>query len=662
MTPMPKRRTPQKLLQSLERQRKKEHPPKGYLKIFLGFAAGVGKTFKMLEKAQLLKRNGHEVVIGIVETHGRKETEALTQDLEVIPLRQTAYEGFTMRELDLDAVLRRKPGYVLVDELAHTNVPGSRHEKRFQDIGEILKAGINVYTTLNIQHVEGLHDIVKQITGVDVQETVPDRVLEEAEEIEVVDLPPDDLLVRLKQGKVYIPERAKEAELHFFTQGNLLALRELALRSASQHASDEMHDYLEEHEITGPWDASSRILVCIDTAPASAKLLRIGHRLAKSLNAEWFAVHVDLPPSVRDGVEAKLKLEQNLELARELGATVVRVAGMSIADEVATVAKDRNISLIIVGHSKRPLIARLLGASVVTKIIRKSSPAQVLVTDDAGPDVTSVIPRGRVIRDVAFSPRSILACIVGLAVTSGLCVLLRPFLNTLDLAMIFLLYVAGSAIITDMWTGIAFAALAVTAFDLFVIPPYFSFSAADIQYIPGFAVMFLVGVTINVLAERVQLQAQASREREAFMSHLADFSQTLLKAHTFAEVLGSATRSIGELFDCDAVFLLPDSEGRLQPVYTGNDAAFDEKEKGVAAWVFHNKQPAGFETHTLSASRWHHVPLVVGGESLGVLAIAPHGSRSFGKERQRLLHAYVNVISLAILNSPVMPLADFLPQ
>ncbi len=637
-------------------------PGRGRLKIFLGYAAGVGKTYRMLSKAALLREGGSDIVIGVVETHGRAETEMLLSEMEMIPRRTVHHQGLTVGELDLDAVLRRSPAYVLVDELAHTNAPGSRHEKRWQDVEEILAAGIHVYTTFNIQHTEGLHDIVRQITGIDVRETVPDRVVEKADEIELVDLPPAELLERLRQGKVYIPERAREATLHFFTEGNLLALRELALRSASQHVSADVHAYLEENAIDGPWDASARIAVCVGDGPRAERLLRVGHRLARSLNAVWFAVHVDLPSALEQGMEEKLRLEKNLELASELGATVVRLSGRRIADEVASFARAKNVSLIIVGSSRQSVFRRLRKGSPASQIIRRGSPAQVLVTggfdraDEAMPRSPLPAPRA------TLEPYPIATSVLGLIATVFLCNALRPYLSTFNLAMVYLLFVAGSAIVTNMWTGIVFAAVSVVAFDFFTIPPYYSFSVNDLQYVPGLAVMFLVGVAINVLAETVHRQARASKEREAFMAQLSDFNGTLLRAHTFAEVLGAAMRSISELFDCDAVFLLPDNARQLQPVSTGGDRAFDEHEKGVAAWVFHNRQPAGFQTNTLAASRWHHVPLVVGGKSLGVLAILPHVRAQFGKDRQRLLHAYVSVISLALLNSPTAPQPDFLPQ
>jgi two-component system sensor histidine kinase KdpD len=384
--------------------------------------------------------------------------------------------------------------------------------------------------------------------------------------------------------------------------------------------------------------------------------------LAKSLNAEWFAVHVDLSSEIDQSTEERLRLERHLELARELGATIVRLSGNRVATEVANFARSKNISLIIVGYSRRSLLQRLIRGSVVSEIIKKSSPAQVLVTEGFDLGEEPRFPQTAITKEPPINIGIVLLCSIGLVLTTTLGVLLRPYLNTLDLAMIFLLFVSGSAIVTNMWEGIVFAAMAVIAFDFFTVPPYNSFSVSDLQYVPGFIIMFFVGVAINALARMVQKQARVSKEREAFMTHLSDFSVTLLRAHTFQEVLGSATRSIGELFDSDAIFLLPDHEQHLQPVYTGSDRSFDEREKGVAAWVFHNKQPAGFETNTLAASKWHHVPLIVSGKSLGVLAVAPHNALSFGKDRQRLLHAYVNVISLSLLNSPVTPMPDFEPR
>ncbi len=381
MTEEYKRPDPDELLKRIKEEEQVKQRKKGYLKIFLGYVAGVGKTYRMLSEARFLKDKGLDVVIGLVETHGRDETENLLKGLEIIPRKKIEYGGILLDEMDIESILDRKPEFVLVDELAHTNVPGSWHTKRYNDVEEILDAGINVYTTLNVQHIESVKDIIHQITGVKVRETVPDRIIEIADKIEIVDLPTEELLQRLEEGKVYIPEKAQQAILKFFKERNLVALRELVLRYATRWVDYDMQRRLENEGILGPWEASSRIMVCINSRASSENLIRLAHRYADNFNAEWLAVYVEPSYKFKMGNEESLQLEKNLELAEEIGGKVFRLTGVDIAEEIVSFAKSKNISLIVIGHSERSRIEAWIRGSVVNEIIRKGSPIQVLVVE-----------------------------------------------------------------------------------------------------------------------------------------------------------------------------------------------------------------------------------------------------------------------------------------
>jgi two-component system, OmpR family, sensor histidine kinase KdpD len=655
-----KRPSAERLLHILEKQERERQAGRGKLKIFLGYAAGVGKTYRMLQKALVERDAGTDIVVGLVETHGRSDIIELLKTFEALPLVRVRHHGIEVEELDVDKVLKRKPHVVLVDELAHTNSGGGRHRKRWQDVEEILAAGIDVFTTLNVQHIEGLHDLVKQITGIDVQETLPDRIVEEAAEIELVDIAPEELRERLRRGKVYISEQAKEATAHFFTERNLLSLRELAMRYASRRVSDTVGKYLEEHEVKGSWDSSSRIMVCIGANPRSGKLLRVGRRLAQALNAEWYAAHIELLSATERSVEEKVMLEQHINLARELGATIIRQSGFSVADEIAEAARTKNVSLVIVGGRRRSWWRRLLMMSESDAILLKTRNAQVLTIDDENAALPPLDASTRLRKKKnQITPFSLAIGGLGLAAATGACLLVREYLNPLNMAMIYLLFAAISSIIGNLRAGILFSILSVAIFNFFFIPPYNSLSIHNLEYIPSFAIMFLVSITINFLTEIIKRQVEQSKEREAFMGHLYDFSSTLLKAQTFGDVLESALRGINAVFDCDALFLLPDRDGELRHVYAVNEARrCSEREIGVATWAFRNRQPAGLGTDTLSGDAWHHLPLTVGGQSLGVLSIAPH-SGTFTKEQRRLLQSYTNIISLALLHSRMVPMPDF---
>lgn len=644
-----RRPDPDELLSVLKEEEDKRDSSRGYLKIFLGYIAGVGKTYRMLSEAHALKEKQKDIVVGIVETHGRTETEHLLKDLEIIPRLKIDYRGLVLEEFDIDAVLERKPAYVLVDELAHTNVSGSRHTKRYQDVEELLTAGINVYSTLNIQHIESLNDIVQQITGIEVKETVPDSIIEMADKIEVVDLPFEELVERLNDGKVYVPEKAKKAMSNFFTEKNLIALRETAFRYATLHVDSEMGHYLKKEKVIGPWETSNRIMACISSSPSSRKLIRIAYRFSHLYNVEWFAVYVEPYADLRMTDEARQQLEKNLELAEELDGKIIRLRG-SIADEIVSFSRSKNITLILLGHSRRSRLQELLEGSVINKVIQKSA-AQVLVIEnknefnvDAGnPPKTDGAGHQFLWKPYAMSFSSI-------GFTTVICLLLQSFIEAVNIPMIFIIPVVLTSLIAGKKPGILASLLAVGAFDFFFVPPFYTFNVADVRFIPTFFVLLIVGIITSLLADTVKKQVEYIRQRETFISSLYDFSKGLLASQDLNFILERTTKYISASFNNDVLILLPDDFNKLYVASSyGNKEKFDDHEMAVSNWVFEQGKTAGFGTETLSSSRWYHIPLKVQKGTLGVLAIAPHNNMN--NEQRHLIDAFANVVSLALSNS-----------
>lgn len=643
-----KRPDPDELLNIIQEEEVKKNRQIGYLKIFLGYVAGVGKTYKMLSEAHVLKDKNKDVVVGLAETHGRKETEELLKDLEVIPRQKIEYKGITLEELDLDAVLKRKPEIALVDELAHTNVPNVRHLKRYNDVEELLNAGINVYTTLNIQHIESINDIIRQITGVEVKETVPDRIIEMADKIELVDLPIDELVERLHEGKVYIPEKAQQAMEKFFKRKNLVALRELSLRYATVHVDYDMDRYLKKENILGPWETSNRILVCISPNASSKRLVRIAHRLADRFNAEWFAVYVEPSYVFNMKPEEKIQLEKNLELAEELDGRVFRLTG-SISDEIVSFARSKNITLILMGHSNRSRIQEFIAGSVINQVTKKSD-AQILVVENetTKTDTIGSFKKDYSSHEINWKPYA--ASFLSIGLTLIICLLIRQFVEAINIPMIFIIPVVVTSLISGRNAGILASLLAVLAFDFFFVHPFYTFSVEDVLFIPTFIVLFIVGIITSLLADTVKKQVEYTRQREAFIASLYDLSRDLLSSQGQEDVLEKSTKYISESFNCGVVILLPDKENKLDIVSSfGTKTEFNEHEKGVATWALEQGKEAGNSTETLSSSKWLHVPLKVKKGTIGVLSIATE--TNINKEQKHLIEAFASVISLALSNS-----------
>jgi len=632
---------PDELLEHLQA----EKPTRGKLKIFLGYAAGVGKTFAMLEAAHQRKQQGIDVVIGYVETHGRADTEEMTSELELIPRKEMEYRDIQLTELNTDAVIQRHPELVLVDELAHTNAPGSTHPKRYLDVEDILDAGIDVYTTLNVQHLESLNDVVAQVTGVVVRETVPDRVLDEATEIEAIDLPPDELLNRLKEGKVYVPDQAKRAIQKFFRKGNLSALREMSLRRAAERVDNQMRIYMRTRAIQGPWAATERLLVCISPSPLSERLVRTTRRLSDELKAEWFAVHVNIiskPELDPDNLE---RIGKTLQLAEELGARTRRLTDRSIPEAVIGYAKKHNVTKIVVGKPIRPRWKELLKGSLVDQIIYASGNIDVYVVNDQPEDQPARLPKGWQPHQ-PFWRYGFAILLVTLATILGH--VIRGNLEPTNLVMLYLFSTVLAAVYLGRGPALLTSLLGVLAFDYFLIPPYLTFAVSDTQYLITFIGLFLVSLVVSTLTARTREQAEAAIQREAHTSALYSLGKDLTSATDLHQVVDIIISHISQIFGRDVVVFLPE-KGKLRAFASTPDYYPDTNEKAVAAWAFEHDQPAGLGTDTLPAASLRCQPLKTARGQIGVIGIRPKESGRFlTPEQRQTFDAFSHQAALAV--------------
>ena len=619
---------------------------RGKLKVFFGAAAGVGKTYAMLEAAREQRDDGVDVVVGFVETHGRVETEALLQGLEVLPSRSVEYRGSTLHDLDLDGALARRPTLILVDELAHTNAAGSRHAKRWQDVDELLAASINVYTTVNVQHVESLNDVVAKITGVVVQETVPDSILEEADEVELIDLPPDDLLQRFKEGKVYVPELAEEALRHFFRKGNLIALRELALRRTAERVDAQMRVYMREHAIEKAWPAGERLLVCLGPSPASARLVRAAKRMADRLGAPWIAAYVETPQQTRLPQAARDGVIQTMRLAEQLGAQTMTLSGQRMSEEILAYAHTHNVTKLIVGKPTRGLWKRIFIGSIVDALVQGSGDIDVYVISgerEPAPAVTPVRQRAIPTDWIAYA-----RAVVAVALATGVAWLMSPFSELSNLVMVYLLGIVLVAMRQGRGPSLAASVLSVAAFDFFFVPPYYTFAVSDVRYLFTFTVMLLVGLVISGLTVRVRTQAVAAREREQRTAALYAMSRELASTRGVDALLTVVVRHISEVFHGGVALLLPEGDDRLV-AWPGGQYEVDGNELGVGRWVYEHRQLAGLGTSTLPGASALYLPLAASRGPVGVLGVRPANPHALdAPEQLHQLETFANQIALAI--------------
>jgi two-component system sensor histidine kinase KdpD len=643
---MPSQRPdPDALLRRVKEEESRQ--ARGKLKIFFGATAGVGKTFAMLEAAHEQQRDGVDVVIGCVETHGRVETEALLKGLEMLPLRELEHGGVRLREFDLGAALVRRPTLILMDELAHSNAPDSRHAKRWQDVQELLSAGINVYTTINVQHLESLNDVVAQITGVVVRETVPDSILEQADDVELIDLPPDDLLQRLKEGKIYLPHLAEQAIQNFFRKGNLIALRELALRRTADSVDEQMQVYRRDHAVAQTWPAGETIMVCVNLKYRGAKLVRAGRRMAAGLHARWLAVYVQTSRHLRLPETEREKVTQTLRLAEQLGAEAITLSGDNVSQELVTYARARNVTKIIVGKPVRPRWKEWVFGSVVADLVRNSGEIDIyVITGEAGEGRPLAAPVFQRTSKWSAYGRGVLVVLI----CSALAWFMFPFFGEANLIMVYLLGVTFVAARYGRGPSIVASMLSVAAFDFLFIPPYFSFAVSDVQYLLTFPVMLIVALLISGLTARTRQQADAARQRERRTSVLYAMSRDLATHRLVANLTREATRHLRDVFESQVAVLLPDANGRLilQP---GEQVSFtfDHRDQGVAQWAFDHNQMAGLGTETLPGAGALYLPLVGLQGPVGVLAVRPaEPQRLLAPEQMHLLETFANQIALVI--------------
>jgi two-component system sensor histidine kinase KdpD len=641
-----RRPSPDLLLGQVQKEEERKH--QGRLKVFFGAAPGVGKTYAMLEAARQKRAEGFDVVAGIVETHGRPETDALLEGLEKVPPRLIEYRGTTLKEFDLDAALARKPEIILVDELAHTNAPGARHKKRWQDVFELLAAGINAYTTLNVQHLETLSDVVSQITGIAVRETLPDSVLDRADEIELIDLPPEDLLQRLKDGKVYVAELAERARENFFRKGNLLALRELALRRTAERVDAQMQSYRIGKGVREVWPAGERIMVCIGANPRSIRLIRAAKRMAASLRADWIAVNVEAPSMVTPSESDLRHLGEHMRLAETLGAETVALSGHKASEEILRYARDRNVTKIIIGKPTHPRWKDKVFGSVLDEVVRGSGDIDIyVITGDTGEAVARPVAKATPQRP---GPKEWLLSLAAVAACTALAALMQPFFTLVDVAMVYLSGIVLVASRTGRWPSLLATLLSVASFDFFFVSPAYTFSVHDTRYFLTFVVMFIVAFVISRLTVRVREQANAARLRERRTSALYRLSRELVYEGGIQKLCAAAMRHIGEVFSSRVVILLPNEKGNLSVPFTAPDTfALDERESSVAQWVFDHRQRAGIGTDTLPGAMALYLPLFTSSRTVGVLGILPGPSSGLlDPEQIHILESFANQTAMAL--------------
>ena len=621
---------------------------RGKLKIFLGYAAGVGKTYAMLEDAGRRKYDT-DLVVGIVETHKRQETMALLVGLEVVPIKNVPYRGVTIPEMDIDAVLARHPQLALVDELAHTNAPGSRHPKRYQDVLELLDSGIDVYTTLNIQHVESLRDTVEQITGVSMHETIPDTVIDAADEIRLVDLPPDELLKRLQEGKVYVPEQVALAMEDFFRKGNLTALREMTMRIAAERVDEQVRSYMSSHSIRGPWATGERLMVCISPSSLGNRLVRTARRLSTQLSAEWFAVYVETPDNLRLTPAEQEQLTSTLRLAQDMGANIVTVQGNSIAEAVIDYAVKNNITKIVVGKPQRRRWLKLRDEVVLDRIIRQSEDIDVYVVSGRGDRAKDTVKENRL--DRILNWKGYLQGLALVAVATLIGQLIHQLFTPTTIMALYVLAVVITAYLGGLGPSILVSIVGVLAFDFFFVRPYLSFNVSDTQYILTFLVLLLVGIVISYLTERVRRQTEAAKIRERETYALFALGRDLAVSNDLESYMQVIIKRARETFGYDVIAFLPDGSKKntLKSYTSAQNITIDENELAAAFWSYEHQKVAGSGTDTLPNAKARFIPLVTARGKVGVLAILIAGEKdrlTIGQEH--LLEAYANLSAVAI--------------
>ena len=645
----PERPSPEALLEAARREERRV----GKLRIFVGAAPGVGKTYEMLQQAQARKKDGYDIVVGIVETHGRKETEALLTGLEIVPRRQVHYKGQALTEMDVDAIITRHPQIVLVDELAHTNVEGSRHPKRYLDIEELMSHGIDVYTTVNIQHIESLNDVVAQITHVRVRETVPDAVFDRADAIELVDLTPDDLIERLKEGKVYVPKQAERALQHFFSPANLTALRELALRRTAERVDEQLLTEMQAHAIQGPWAAGERIVVCVSEDPRCAGLVRYAKRLADRLHGPWTALYIEGRRAVQLSEEERDRVADTLRLAETLGGEPVTLPAGShgIADDVIGYAHAHNVTQIIIGKSTRPRWFEMLHGSVVHDLVRRSGSISVhVIAGDMLPGTS--IPK-RTLRTAdekkAFEVGPYLFATLAVALALGVAELVNYLIGVENTDLVFLTAIVGIAVRFGLLPSLFASVVSAFCYNFFFLPPIYTLTIADPHNIAAFALFTIVAVVVSHVAARGRLQAVTAQTRVRSVESLYSFSRKLAGAGTLDDVLWATAFQTAMMLSVRVVLLLPESGVlKIKSGYPPEDM-LDDGDVAAAKWSFENNRVAGRGSDTLPGAKWLFLPMRTGRGAIGVIGIDSEKPGPWlTPDQRRLLDALSDQGALAI--------------
>lgn len=624
-------------------QEKKE---RGKLTIYLGAMPGVGKTYAMLMDAHIKKQEGIDIKIGLVETHGRKETEELLKGLDIIPPLEVEYHGIKLKELNLDEILRLKPKICVVDELPHSNPPMFRNKKRYQDIEEILNAGIDVWTAMNIQHLESISDIVYQITGVRVKETVPDEFFKNADEIKLIDLPPEELIQRLKEGKVYVPDLAQEAIKKYFRPGNIMALRELAMRIAADKLNKKLNIYMKEHAIAGPWAVKERIVVGIYASPFAEHLVRAAYRVASEADADWVGIYVETEKHAYLTDKELNWLRKALDLAKSLGAEIVWIKDNDVANAIIKYIKSYNINKIIIGKPKK---FSLFKESIFSKIVRKTKHVDIYLLDPPVPESKLFSSKKIQLNIPKLSLPKIYNIFVGVLlvfISAFIGVQFRNFLNELNLVFLFLLVLSLAAIRLDTYSTIFATLVSILIFGYFFVPPYYSFVISDINLFLSYAVFATMIVFINLLSVKLKRNLKQLQKSEQKSNVLFELSRKLLRINSKEEAVSITVKYV-KMFVNDVAILLRDKEDIRVEAVTKN-INIDEKVKTIAKWCFKNKKPAGFFTQTFSKEPYFYLPLIYKDDIYGVMIFDMSNSKEIDFEKMTILETIADLFTASI--------------
>ncbi|WP_407148138.1 DUF4118 domain-containing protein [Bradyrhizobium sp. ORS 86] len=641
-----KRPSPDALLEAARRETDRS----GRLKIFVGAAPGVGKTYEMLQSAQARLKAGVDAVVGVVETHGRIETDALLEGLEVVPRKRLTYRDQVLEEMDLDAVIARRPQLALVDELAHTNAAGSRHPKRYLDVEELLSHGIDVYTAVNIQHLESLNDVVAQITHVRVRETVPDSVFDRADAIELIDLTPDDLIQRLKEGKVYVPKQAERALEHYFSPGNLTALRELALRRTAERVDEQLLNHMQANAIAGPWAVGERILVCLSEDPRAAGLVRYTKRVSDRLHAPWTAVSIETRRSLQLTDEQRDRLADTMRLAEALGGEALTIPGVGrrIADDIINFAQANNVTQIIIGKSTRSRWFELTHGSVVHDLVRRAGNISVnVIAGDEQPVGKASVQTAQ--RQEPFNPRPYLMALLLVGLGLGTAELIRPIFGVENVDLVFITAVVGAAVRYGLWPSLLASVAASLCYNFFFLPPVYTLTITDPTNIAAFFFFMLVALLVSNVAARVRTQADTAIGRVRTTESLYAFSRKLAGTATLDDVLWATAYQTALMLRVRVVLLLPDDGVLAVKAGYPPEDQLDQADLAAANWAWGNDRPAGRGSDTLPGAKRLFLPMRTGRGPIGVIGIDDDRTGPLlTPDQRRLLDALIDQGALAI--------------